>query len=325
METLSLGKYRRLQQCLTRFGGISVLALDHRNNLRQAINPSAPESVSAEQLSAFKKDVIRHLAPWASAVLLDPQFGAAQSIASGSLPGSTGLLVALEASGYSGDPSARHSRILPGFSVEKIKSMGASAVKFLAYYHPEAPTAGEIEELVKGIAAQCLAADMPFFLEPLSYTLDPQKRKLSSDEKRRVVVETARRLVVPGVDVLKAEFPLDIQAEPDEAVWRDACAELTHASRAPWVLLSASVDYETFLRQVTAACESGASGVAVGRAIWKESSTMPAGERGGFLREVGIPRMTRVTALVEAIARPVSAYYQPEQTDDSWYLNYRRE
>ncbi len=87
--------------------------------------------------------------------------------------------------------------------------------------------------------------------------------KLSGDERRWVVVETARRLVIPGVDALKAEFPLDFKANPDETVWAEACAELSAASAAPWVLLSASVDYDTYLRQVTIACNAGASGVAV--------------------------------------------------------------
>ena len=46
MKTLSIGKYRSLQQCATPLGAIAVLALDHRNNLRQALNPATPEAVS---------------------------------------------------------------------------------------------------------------------------------------------------------------------------------------------------------------------------------------------------------------------------------------
>jgi tagatose-1,6-bisphosphate aldolase len=99
-----------------------------------------------------------------------------------------------------------------------------------------------------------------------------------------VVVETARRLVVPGVDVLKAEFPLDITAEPQERIWAEACSELTAASPVPWVLLSASVDFETFLRMLTVACQSGASGVAVGRAVWQEAAGLTGEKRLAFLR-----------------------------------------
>jgi tagatose-1,6-bisphosphate aldolase len=319
---LSIGKIRGLQQCATAHGAIAVLALDHRNNLRAALNSADPSAVSSVEMSAFKTEVIRTLAPLASAALLDPQVGAAQCIAAGALPGTTGLVVAVEATGYTGDPGARKSQVLPGWSVSRVRRMGGTAVKLLVYYHPDAPTAAENEVLVREVAASCRAADIPLFLEPLSYSPDPAVKKLSPAERRRVVIETARRLVVPGVDVLKAEFPLDIKAEPDEKIWAAACAELSAASPAPWVLLSASVDYATFLRQVVIACQSGASGVAVGRAVWQEAPTLNGTERSTFLREVAAPRMARVTAMVDALAKPWTDFYQSAPVDDAWYAAY---
>jgi tagatose-1,6-bisphosphate aldolase len=137
-----------------------------------------------------------------------------------------------------------------------------------------------------------------------------------------VVVETARRLVIPGVEVLKAEFPLDITAEPDERVWADACAELSDASLAPWVLLSAAVSYETYMRQVTVACQNGASGVAVGRAVWKEAVSVQGSERERFLHDVARERMSRITALCDALARPWTDYYVASDIDETWYRGY---
>jgi tagatose 1,6-diphosphate aldolase len=319
---LSIGKFRRLQQCSTLHGAIAVLALDHRNNLRAALNPADPSSVANSEMSAFKIEVIQTLSPASSAVLLDPEVGAPQCIAAGALPGSTGLLISVEATGYTGDPGARKSQVLPGWSVAKVRRMGASAVKMLVYYHPEAPTAAEIALLVRQVAADCKAADLPLFLETLSYSPDPTVKKLPPAERRRVVIETARQLVIPGVDVLKAEFPLDIKAEGDETVWANACAELSGASVAPWVLLSASVDYATFLRQVTVACQAGASGVAVGRAVWQEAPALKGQERHEFLTRVARPRMARVTALVDALAKPWSDFYSPEPVSDRWYPAY---
>ena len=148
MESLTFGKLRGLEKCATSMGAIAVLALDHRNNLRRALNPVHPEMVTSDSLSSFKIEVTKTLAPYASAVLLDPEVGAFQAIASGVLPGSVGLVVALEATGYTGDPSARGSRILDNWSVEKARRMGADAVKLLVYYHPDSQKATEIEELV---------------------------------------------------------------------------------------------------------------------------------------------------------------------------------
>lgn len=319
MQTISIGKYRGLQQCSSPRGAISILALDHRNNLRKALNPTAPDAVTGAEMSAFKREVAAALAPACTAVLLDPEVGAAQAIAAGALPGSTGLVCAVEATGYTGEPAARQSVILPGWSVEKARRAGASAVKLLVYYHPEAPTAREIEDLVHQTASDCALHDLPLFVEPLSYSLDPAEKKLSPQERRRVVVETARRLTPPGVEVLKAEFPLDIKSQPDESEWAVACADLTRASQAPWVLLSASVSFDTFLRQVAVACQQGASGVAAGRAVWQEAPNLGDEDRRAFLGGVARQRMERITALVEALAHPWTDYFQPVEVTDTWY------
>jgi len=322
MRTLSIGKIRSLQQCSTSNGAIAVLALDHRGNLRQMLNPSAPNSVTGEQLTGFKQQVVSALAPQATAVLLDAEFGAAQCVASGMLPGNIGLLVSVEATGYTGDPTARHSRLMPGWSVAKAKRMGASAVKLLVYYHPDANSSTEIEALVQQTAQDCREQDLPLFLEPLSYSPDPVKKKLTPAERRRVVIETASRLTPLGGDVLKAEFPVDYQVDTDEQTWAEACTELTAASCVPWVLLSASAEFDTFLRMVRVACHQGCTGVAVGRAVWQEATSMSSIEREHFLQDVALPRMKRITELCAELARPWGECFTPAVVDASWYQSY---
>lgn len=319
MRSLTIGKLRGLQQCSDERGTLAVLALDHRNNLRQALRPRAPEEVTAGDLVAFKQEVVAGVAEAATAVLLDPEFGGAQAIATRALPGDKGLVVALEATGYEGEAKARRSGILPGWSVAKAKRMGASAVKLLVYYHPGAHTASEIEGLVHQVAEDCTREDLALLLEPLSYSLDPEAGRLPPDERRRVIVETARRLVAPGVDVLKAEFP---GASTGETEWADACRELSEASDAPWILLSASVDYETFLAQSEAACRAGASGVAVGRAVWREATGLVAQDRTDFLRGEARRRMARIAALCFSLARPWTAFYATPQPDGQWFARY---
>jgi tagatose 1,6-diphosphate aldolase len=272
-------------------------------------------------MSAFKQQVIAALSPAASAVLLDPQVGAAQCIASGALPGHV-VVVSVEASGYTGEPNARQSRVLPGWSVRQIKRLGASAVKLLVYYHPDALPAADIESLVAHVAADCAAHDIPFILEALSYSLDRTRKQLPSAERRHVVIETARRLVKPGVDAFKAEFPLDVAEETDVREWSAACAELSAACVTPWVLLSASVDYDTFLRQVTIACQAGASGVAVGRAVWKEAVGLAGSKRAEFVEHIACQRMRRITSLCDALARPWTDFYAPADVRADWYQKY---
>ena len=314
MKSLSIGKLRGLQQISFQRGTFTALALDHRQNLRKA----NPAFVSDAELSRFKLDVISTIASKATAVLLDPEVSAAQAIAQGAIPNNIGLVVAVESTGYTGDATARQAKIIPGWSVEKAKRMGASAIKLLVYYHPDSPTAREIEDFTAQIAEDCRQHDLVLMLEPLSYSLDENK-KLTSEEKQHVVVESAKRLTSLNIDILKAEFPLDSNAE--ESKWMDACKEISSASIIPWILLSAAVDYETFVRQVTAACNAGASGIAVGRAVWKEAVIMNSDERIEFLRTTAQQRLARLTSLCHALARPYTDFYTADTPFD-WYKNY---
>lgn len=319
MTHISIGKLRGLQQISSPRGTFTALALDHRQNLRRALNPQNPAATTDSLLSRFKLDVTCALASAATAVLLDPEVSAAQSIAEHRIPSNVGLVVAVESTGYTGDTNARQAQIIPGWSVEKAKRMGANAIKLLVYYHPDSSTAPDIEAFTQQIADECIKHDLVLMLEPLSYSLDPAT-KLSSQEKRYVVVETARRLTPLGVDILKAEFPLDV-TEKDESGWADACAEISSASVTPWILLSAAVDYETFIRQVTTACNAGASGIAVGRAVWQEAVAMNNEERATFLATCARQRLERLTALCQALARPWTNFYAAEAAFN-WYQTY---
>ncbi len=315
MKPITIGKLRGLQQIASERGTITALALDHRQNLRKA----NPAFISDVELSGFKLDVTSVLASSATAVLLDPEVSAAQAVAQRAIPKDIGLVVAVESTGYTGDATARQAQIIPGWSVEKARRMGASAIKLLVYYHPDASTAGEIEDFTSVIAADCKRHDLVLMLEPLSYSL-AENRRLTSDEKRYVVVETARRLTPLSVDILKAEFPLDVD-DRDETKWMDACREISAASVVPWILLSAAVEYETFLRQVMIACDAGASGIAVGRAVWKEAVTMGPEVRLNFLQTTARQRLSRLTSLCHALAKPYTDFYTAEAPFD-WYKTY---
>lgn len=136
--------------------------------------------------------------------------------------------MAVKSSGYSGEVTCRIAQILPGWGVEKAKRMGASMIRLLVYHHPDSSTADQTEDFTAQVAADCLKFDLGLMLELLSYSLSDEK--LTSDEKRYVVVETAHRLtLIAGVDILKAEFPLDL-AEDDPDRLAAACAEVSAVS-----------------------------------------------------------------------------------------------
>ena len=84
--TYVLGARRGLAACASDRGTFAVLALDHRQNLRRELRPDDPASVTYDQMVEFKRAVVRALAPVATGTLLDPEIGAAQCIADGSMP-----------------------------------------------------------------------------------------------------------------------------------------------------------------------------------------------------------------------------------------------
>jgi tagatose-1,6-bisphosphate aldolase len=317
------GTLRGLDACATVRGTFAVLALDHRGNLRRLLRPGGPQSVKTEDLVAFKRAVLRALAVGSSGVLLDPELGAAQAIADGSLPGSVGLIVSIEATGYAGPGEARTSRVLPGWSVAKAKRMGADAVKLLLYYHPDAPNAAEQERLLISVAEDCANEDIGLFLEPLSFSLDEAAGPLVGEARRDAVIRSARRLTALGGDVLKAEFPYDATVT-DQARWQEACAELDEAASVPWVLLSAGVDAATFEEQALVACRSGASGVLAGRSLWGGAVALPPAERDAWLANEGSARLRRLVELVDREARPwraVSPLGHPPEPGPEWFLD----
>ncbi len=321
-KKISIGKLRGLQQCSTPHGAIAVLALDHRQNLRKSLNPEHPDTVTDQDMVDFKAEIITNLASKASAILLDPLFSAAQSITGGYLPGSTGLVVALEKTGYTGDSRERHTNLLQNWDAIKAKRMGASAIKLLVYYNAEAPISAEIRDLVKMVAEQSNQADMPFFLEPLTYSVQAENGKLTPDERKEVILRTTQDLSCLGPDIMKVEFPLDVSKEKDESAWLEACRELNAVSAVPWILLSAAVDYDTYLRQVKAACSAGSSGVAVGRAVWKEAVGFQGQQRQDFLQNVAAERMQTIYEICDRSAQPWMDAYQPPEIAPDWFHSY---
>jgi tagatose 1,6-diphosphate aldolase len=331
MKIPTIGKVRGLQQVANQGGTFTVLAMDHRGSFKQMIDPKKPDSVSYDEVVRRKIEMCSELSPYASAALLDPIYGAAQCIGGGALPGGKGLLVSIEESGYEGGREARITRLLADWNVEKIKRMGASAVKILVYFRPELKDLAQRQLNVVGeVAEECVRHDIPLFVEPVSYPIGDEAGNPAEFARRKeqVVLETARLITALPIDVLKSEFPADMKFNKDRGKLLALCHGLDTTSQAPWVLLSAGVDIDTFVTQVDIACEAGASGFLGGRAIWQEVMPMndPA-RRIEYYRSVVAGRFQRLNDIVAKKGRPwwrkyASTVGQLVQTSEEWYRGY---
>lgn len=297
----NLGKYRHLSRCKTSDGHFVILAIDHRANLRAALDKHAPQPITDAEFAAFKQQVIGALAGEASGVLTDPDFGIPAGIRSGSITPGQGLLAPIEVTNYEVHPSQREVEFIPNWSVRHIKRVGGDGVKLLLYYHPDAANAEKQRGIVRRVIDECAEENIPFFLEPIPYSLDPAV-SLSSAELLDITVNMARLFSDMGVDVLKLQFPLDAAESRDESAWRAACQQVSAACSVPWALLSAGVDFATFALQARLAVEAGASGVIVGRAVWNEAVTLQGSERAAFLAGEGRDRVRQLRAICAAFS-----------------------
>ena len=331
MKRLSIGKIRGLQQIANPDGIFTICAMDHRGSLRKMIDDEHPEEVNYEEMVKYKLELCSSLAKHASAVLLDPLFGAAQCISHNVLPNNIGLLVSIEASGYSGQKEHRLTKLLDGWSVEKIKRMGASAVKILVYYRPDLKQLASRQlNTVNMVARECIKYDIPFLVEPKSYPIgseinNPQE---FANLKEQLVINTARDITALPIDVLKAEFPADLHYKQDKPELINLCQQLDMSSQVPWVILSAGVDFELFYQQVEIACQAGASGFLGGRALWQEAMYIDnAKERVQYLSTIGVDRLKRLTEVATKYAVP---WYKKlgvttqelVETSERWYEEY---
>jgi len=217
--SISLGTRRGIAQCAAPNGTFCIVALDHRRALIKSLSRYGDKTV--QEGIRFKKDVVRALSPYSTAFLMDPMLGAGPAVADDTLSGAAGLLVSVEETGYAGPSHARVSRLPEGWGVDKIKRMGASAVKFLVYFNPDSETAGAMKELTSQIAEECKRYDIALFLEILTYDSSEEEPAWSSQKRSDVILRSIEELTALGGDILKVEFPGG--ASDSRRAWEDAC------------------------------------------------------------------------------------------------------
>jgi tagatose 1,6-diphosphate aldolase len=321
MRQVSPGKFRALSRASSADGHFNVLALDHTDALRRALNPAAPNTVTDDDILAFKRQVVAALAPETSGVLLDPIYGASQAIR-GNYLGGVGLLVELEKADYPLKPMPLEGEILPGWSVAKIKRMGADGVKLFFYYNPDSPElAAKQDDLLQRVSADCAAHDIPLYAEPIPCSIG-EPESVYAEKFTRRVIDSARRIAGMGADILKLEYPVHKTQITDEARCRDACAALSAAIDVPWVLLSAGVSFDIFRQQVQIACQAGASGCIVGRAVWGEAAQIAdEAERQCWLASIGRERMRALASFARA-GSPWTNWIECAPVSVEWYRTY---
>lgn len=293
MNTLTTLERRGMAAISTPGGKMLIVAADQRNGMKAVMNdaPDGPNSITAQQLSDAKVDLVRYLGNAAPAILLDPEVALPRVADEGVLSRDTALVVGLDASGFETVDGLRYTKFVPGMTPHRARELGGDVAKMLWYMRPDLQDAGsrvadEIRELVKA----CTDEGLLLIVEILVYRLEGESEEAYAAAFPRLVAESARLSVECGAKVLKLQYPGSAEAS----------AAVTEASAGvPWAVLSAGVDHETFIKQVEIAVANGAGGAMAGRSLWKDSMAVSAATREHLLTTRALPRLQELEAVVD--------------------------
>ena len=275
-------KRKYLENLSDENGFISALAIDQRGALKKMLNKHQVSEATAEQIKEFKVLVSKHLTKYSSSILLDPEYGLDAAKARDK---NAGLLLAYEKTGYDANAVGRLPDCLVDWSAKRLKEEGADAVKFLLYY--DVDESDEINNqkraYMERVGAECVAEDIPFFLEILSYNYKDADNSTAefAKLKPRKVIEAMKEFSKPryNVDVLKVEVPVNMKyvegfADGEVVYTKEEAAsyfkQQDETTNLPYIYLSAGVSAKLFQDTLKFAHDSGAkfNGVLCGRATW---------------------------------------------------------
>jgi tagatose-1,6-bisphosphate aldolase len=289
-----------LDDIATDNGTFAVLAFDQRNTLKRMYAAIGNENPTAEEMTSLKADVVEALGTTASAFLLDPTYGIpALDQVSDDVRKQLGVLVAAEPAErqkYGDEPRGTYDSSL---NAAWVRSQGGDALKFLIQVRADRPVgdgpdlAAESIDVIRTVVEDCRATGVPSVIENLIYPLPGEE--LSPQAREDAIIAAAVALDQLNPDLLKLEYPGSAEG----------CRRLAESIKAPWAVLSAGVDFDTFTEVLKVSCdEGGASGFIAGRAVWKETVGMGVDERRAYLADEGRRRLEGCLEAIDGRAVP---------------------
>ncbi|MCM3238518.1 tagatose-bisphosphate aldolase [Heyndrickxia oleronia] len=321
MLKLTKNKMAAMKRLSDENGIIGALAIDQRGSLKKMISNASTNEIGDQGIIEFKKVVSRELTKYSSSILLDPEYGLP---AAKERDEQAGLLLAYEKTGYDATKPGRLPDLLDEWSVKRLKEEGADAIKFLLYYDVDEPKG--INDLkhafVERLGSECVAEDIPFFLELVSYDANIEDvkghdyAKIKPHKVNDMVKEFSKERY--QVDVLKVEVPVNMNfvegfTEGEFIYTKEQAAqyfkEQSEATHLPYIYLSAGVSAQLFRETLEFAAQAGAdfNGVLCGRATWK-NGVEPFAEQGEdagveWLQNEGKNNITELNSVLKRTAK----------------------
>jgi sulfofructosephosphate aldolase len=281
-------------------GALAMVAVDQREALRGMFAAHQSTPVPDSQLTQFKVDVARELSPFASALLVDQEFGIDAIIDQKVLQGSCGLIAAADLLVGPAGGAATDTAVDPDVDPIRMRDIGSVGLKFLVLWrNDESPDVRA--QLVEDFNKLCVVSGLPSIIEIIVKPPTDTSRSFNREEE---LIIAAREAAAWKPDLYKAEVPF--HGEGDLSLVTKNAERISEAIGSPWVVLSNGVKQPFFNEAVKACAMGGASGFLAGRAVWADivgSADIPKA-----LREVSIPRLEQLAEIVDTHAKPWSSW-----------------
>ncbi|CAB5011171.1 MAG: hypothetical protein F2893_04925 [Actinobacteria bacterium] len=281
-------------------GALAMVAVDQREALRGMFAAHQTTPVPDSQLTQFKVDVARELSPFASALLVDQEFGIDAIINQKALTGGCGLIAAADLLVGPPGGAATDTAIDPDVDPIRMRDIGSVGLKFLILWrNDESPDVRA--QLVEDFNKLCKVSGLPSIIEIIVKAPTDTSKSFNREEE---LIIAAKEAATWKPDLYKAEVPF--HGEGDLSAITKNAERISEAIGSPWVVLSNGVKQPFFNDAVKACAIGGASGFLAGRAVWADivgSADIPKA-----LREVSIPRLKALAEVVDTYAKPWSSW-----------------
>ena len=281
-------------------GALAMVAVDQREALRGMFAAHQSTPVSDSQLTQFKVDVARELSPFASALLVDQEFGIDAIMDQKALQGYCGLIAAADLLVGPAGGAATDTAVDPDVDPIRMRDIGSVGLKFLVLWrNDESPDVRA--QLVEDFNKLCVVSGLPSIIEIIVKPPTDTSRSFNREEE---LIIAAREAAAWKPDLYKAEVPF--HGEGDLNLVTKNAERISEAIGSPWVVLSNGVKQPFFNEAVKACAMGGASGFLAGRAVWADIVGSPDIPKA--LREVSIPRLEQLAEIVDTHAKPWSSW-----------------
>ena len=281
-------------------GALAMVAVDQREALRGMFAAHQSTPVPDSQLTQFKVDVARELSPYASALLVDQEFGIDEIIKQKALKGSCGLIAAADLLVGPAGGAATDTAVDPDVDPIRMRDIGSVGLKFLVLWrNDESPDSRA--KLVEEFNKLCTISGLPSIIEIIVKPPTDTSKTFNREEE---IITAAREAASWKPDLYKAEVPF--HGEGDLSLVTKNAERISEAIGSPWVVLSNGVKQPFFNDAVKACAMGGASGFLAGRAVWAD--IVGAANIPQALREVSIPRLEQLAEIVDTHAKPWTSW-----------------